>query len=400
MEVPMRKSTSPLLLKQRQQREVLLLLGWYAEAIHRGVANYAQSAGWVLDASQSRSLNPPRSWNGDGILCVLGLDKRINRLVATTRALAVNIGYGRHHIPGVPTVTADHDKITKLAVDHFVERGFKNLAFYMRSGKPGERGRMEAFRRHVRNTPGLKFHLFDCVRGGAGEDADTSLKYLRTALRKAPRPLAAMAEYDDLALDIIKACRVESISVPEEVAVLGVNNDPLRCPFAPVPLSSIDDNLEGIGYAAARILDGLMKGEPPPTSCTLISPVGITTRQSTDILAISHLHVARALKLIWLHYREPLNAQDVAANIPMSYRRLHEAFVANVGRTMAGEIRRKRVEHAIQLLATTDFKLGAIAEEAGFSDVNRFIKVFHGEKGINPGEFRKRCHSRASDRES
>ena len=395
MEVPMRKSTSLRLLKQPSQCEVLLLLGWYAERIHRGVANYAQSAGWVLDASQSRALNPPRNWSGDGILCVLGLDKRIDRLVATARKPTVNIGYGRHHIPGVPTVIADHDKITKLAVDYFVERGFKNMAFYMRSGKPGERGRMEAFQRHVLNTPGLKFHLFDCIRGSAvREDAEASLKCLRAALRKVPRPLAAMAEYDDLALDIIKACRAEGIAVPEEVAVLGVNNDPLRCPFAPVPLSSIDDNLEGIGYAAARILDGLMKGESRSTEThyTLIPPVGITTRQSTDILAISHVHVARALKLIWLHYREPLNAQDVAANIPMSYRRLHETFVRNVGRTMAGEIRRKRVEHAIHLLATTDLKLGAIAEESGFSDVNRFIKVFHGEKGVNPGEFRKRCH--------
>ena len=380
-------SKPTITIKPQLQREVLLLLGWYAEAIHRGVARYAHAAGWALDASQGRALRPPAEVQSDGLICVMGLDTRIDRLALRTNAPVVNIGYsGKSNIP---TVMADQDKIAGMAVDYFVNRGFKHLAFYMVSGSVGEEGRMRAFAQHAKKRSAV-FHLMDCRQGGPGPgDSRRVMRQLARQLRLAPKPLAAMAEYDDLALHIMKACAAENIGVPEQVAILGVNNDALRCPFATIPLSSIDDDLEGIGYKAAEILDGLMQGHKPTQSVTLIPPLGVTTRHSTDILAIEHPWVARMLKLIWQNYQQSINIGVLAEEIPMSYRRLHDAFVKHVGRTMADELRRRRIEHAAKMLLETNAKLHQIADTCGFADVNRLVKSFRKERGMTPGQFRK-----------
>lgn len=378
------------------QRHILLLLGWYAEGVHRGIATYAHQADWALDASRVHMLHPPSTDSYDGTICIMGMDRRIDRRVTTSRKPVVNIGY--HFQKDIPTVAADHEKITRMAVAYFLQRGFEKLAFYLCSGSRGEWGRMEAFRRRVIQS-GAEFYLLDCRDPRHTQRASPErLKRLRKMLRRVPRPLAAMAEYDDLALDIIKACRAENIAVPEQVAVLGVNDDPLRCPFSTVPLSSVDDDLEGIGYQAAAILDGLLKGAPAPPKLTLVPPVGITTRQSTDILAISHANVATALKLIWHNYQNAFNLSELVAEVPMSYRRLHEQFNKHVGRTMAAEVRRRRTEHAMKLLIQTPAKLNEIARDSGFGDTNRLIKAFQIETGMTPGKFRK-CHHRQADTE-
>ncbi len=142
-------------------------------------------------------------------------------------------------------------------------------------------------------------------------------------------------------------------------------------------------------YKAAETLDGLMHGRSPPQDLTLIAPLGVTTRQSTDIMAIEHPWVARTLKLIWQNYQQPINVGAIAEDIPMSYRRLHDAFVKHVGRTMADELRRCRIEHAAKMLLETNAKLHQIADACGFSDVNRLVKSFRKERGTTPGRFRK-----------
>ena len=291
-------------------------MGWYATELHRGVALYARKARWAMNIDMERGIPLPRDWEGDGIVCVLGMNPAIDEAVAAWGLPTVSIGPCAK--AGIPQVMPNNEAIGKLAGEHFLMRGFRNFAFYMRSGGMGERLRMEGFRRRLAEA-GCDL---TCLRPPAesaatgAESGAGKLRWLEQELVRLPKPLAVFAEYDDRALEILEACENAGISVPEEVAVLGVDNDELRCGFATVPLSSVDNDQIKQGYEAARMLDSLMQGNSPPAPTVLVEPLGIVTRQSTDILAIDHRNVARALRIIWEHYTEPLTAATSARALP------------------------------------------------------------------------------------
>jgi LacI family transcriptional regulator len=376
----------PTHLTQAPARRVLLMMGWYSIAIHRGVARYAKQAGWALDAASVRNANATPAWEPDGVIAMLGPNAEIATLVASFKLPTINIGY--QNISPAPRVANDNQAIAALAVQHFVERGFNHLAFYFKGVSKCELERLECFQAACRDAK-RTFHLIDAHAGlPKGCPPAELFAALRKNLARLPKPLAVTAENDDLAAEVIFASQEERLLVPEQVAVLGVMNDELRCNFTTVPLSSIDDNAEGMGFTAAELLDQLMAGKKIAKGPIRVPPVGVVTRQSTDILAIENTDVAMALKTIWTRYREPINVEEVANGVPISYRRLHDLFVEHVGRSMSDEIARLRVEHAARELAETDKKVHAIAVASGFADANRMVKVFRRIKGMTPGQFR------------
>ena len=379
--------------KRSPRRRVLLALGWYAAALHRGVASYAHKVRWVLNTEMERGGGPPPGWKGDGIICVLGSNGDVDALVASGGTPAVSIG--PITLGDIPSVTPDHAAIGRMACEHFLERGFRHFAFFIRSGSRAEQLRLDAFRRRVEEA-GYRLSCIKWFGRNAGRTRKRNapdpidLNWLGRQLVALPKPLAVFAEFDDRAIEILEACENAGISVPEEVAVMGVDNDELRCPFAPVPLSSIDDDQSRQGFEAARILDDLMSGSAPAMRRMAIAPLGVTTRESTDILAIDHPNVAKALRIIWERYTEPLTAKDVSAEVPMSDRRLHDAFVRHVGRTMAEEISRRRIEHARRLLEDSDWKkLEDVAWRSGFSSADHMCKVFSRTIGVTPSSYRR-----------
>ncbi len=397
---------SPSLLKKlkknTQRPSVLLGLGWYAAAIHRGIARYARQAGWILDIRMLRSGHPPTSWEGSGIICSLGMNQDLDRLAENASVPVVNIGNLTH--PRIPNVSSDNAAVGRLAADYFLQRGFKHFAFFKRGGSLGERGRCEAFEQRIKQA-GWKVHEIDWVDFGkslcAHERDGRLIAWLAPQIAALPKPVAIFSEYDDFAIEVLNACKSSRIPVPEQVAVLGVGDDPLRCEFAPVLLSSVDDDEELIGYEAAALLDRLMKKKAsskkqnrsiatPVPSPILVPPRTVTTRLSTDILAIDHPLVASALRTIWGHYTEPIGAKQVAATVPMSYRRLHDAFVRHVGHSIPDEIARKRLEHARKLLEETDKKTIEIAWICGFTDNDRMGKIFKRVLGVTPAAYRRR----------
>ena len=385
----MPKKHTNITLSHRRRSRVLLALGWYAGKLHQGVAEYASAAGWSLNIEMERHATPPPHWNGDGVICILGMNHPIDELMISWGVPMVSIG--PIHRDPIPTVGPDNRAIAKLAFDHFFERGFRTFAMYLRSGGLGEKLRFDAFRREVESA-GFEIATIDAgAASGAyarGEPLDVAA--LGQRIREMPKPLAILAEYDDRGIELIDACEAADIPVPEQVAILGVDNDDLRCDFAPVPLSSIDDDQRMQGYEAARLLDQLLTGEKPATSRVTVKPKGLVTRVSTDILAIEHPHVAAALRVIWNHYTEPLTAGDVADTVPMSNRRLHDAFVRHVGRTISEEIKRRRVEHAQRLLLTKPpRKMEDIAREVGFTSGDRMSKVFAAIMGESPSAYRR-----------
>jgi LacI family transcriptional regulator len=385
----MAHSRVPLRQSANRRRRILLALTWYSIAIHRGITRFAHDAGWVIDGGYVREgAMPSEHWTGSGVIAVMGVNDEVDRHVMSYGLPIVNIGYATP--PGVARVAADSAAVGALAADHFLTRGFRNFAFYEADQRPGEVQRRDGFEQFLA-ARGFKSHRIGepaarAAKNWTGrQDLDQILGKQLAAL---PKPVAVTAEYDDRAINVIDAALAAGLRVPEQVAVLGVDNDELRCPFAPVPLSSIDNDEELIGFEAARQLQLLMEGNPPPEKAVLVKPKRVVVRQSTNILAIAHDQVASALRMIWENYTEGIDSKRVASEIPLSYTQLHELFVKHVGHSMAEEIERRRVEHAQMLLASSDDKLSEIARKSGFGSADRMGRVFKRRLNLTPSDVR------------
>jgi LacI family transcriptional regulator len=204
-----------------------------------------------------------------------------------------------------------------------------------------------------------------------------------------PRPIGLMACYDFKAQQLLVVCRELDIAVPEEVAVVGVDNDRLLCDLANPPLSSVIPNTHRTGYEAARILDRLMAGENMPPESHLIEPLGIQTRQSSDTLAIDDPDVAIAVRFIREHAIEGIDVSDVLARVSLSRRALESRFRRIINRTPHQEIMRVRIERVKMLLLASDFSLAEIAAITGFEHVEYLSVAFKREAGQTPRQYRK-----------
>jgi LacI family transcriptional regulator len=197
-----------------------------------------------------------------------------------------------------------------------------------------------------------------------------------------------LAANDDRARHVLEACRASGLRVPEDVAVLGVDNDEVMCELTDPPLSSIEHGAASLGYQAAAQLDRLMAGKKAQKLHTLVAPEGVVTRHSTDVLAIADPDVAAAMAFIHQHSCEPIGVASVADAIGMSRSTLETRF-RRVGRTIRGEIQRLRIERARFLIATTDLPIKQIAAMAGFTYAHYMTTVFHQSTGWTPAEYRR-----------
>lgn len=376
-----------------KRRHVLLALGWYAEGLHAGVARYAKKAHWVLDASLLHAFEPSQEWYGDGIIWVAGVNPRLDRFIRAWRKPVVNIGYTP--TPGIPRVASDPNAVMQMALEHFQSHGFRQFAFYLHTHRPGPMVKLEAFRRAVDAADGT-FHVIDlpaAQKKGEPNARRSPYRWLANHIKSLPSPLAVVAETDDPAIQVVHACVEAGIVIPDRVAVLGINDDLLRCPLASIPLSSIDDNMETIGYRAAEILHNILSGNRKQPPLTLIPPRGLTARQSTDILAVESEPVAVALQLIRTRFRENITAEAIASHVSVSQRQLHTDFTKIVGRSLADELAFHRFTYARNLLLQTDLKLPVIARQSGFGNANRLCRTFKKITGLTPGKLKRKLGS-------
>jgi LacI family transcriptional regulator len=209
-------------------------------------------------------------------------------------------------------------------------------------------------------------------------------------LRSLPRPVAVMACNDMRALQVVAAAQSCGLLVPEEVAVLGANNDTFRCEMGYPPISSVAPNAFQSGYQAAELLDRLMGGAKSEPVDRRIEPLGVVTRHSTDVLAIEDKNVASALSFIREHACEGITVEAVLKHAFASRRQLEKKFRRHIGRSPQAEIRRVQVAKIRQLLFETDFPLKKIAELTGFEHVEYMCVVYKRLTGEAPGAYRKR----------
>lgn len=287
----------------------------------------------------------------------------------------------------IPRVVPDDHAIGRLAAEHLLGRGFRHLAFFQAYDAEVERGRLAGFQEAARRGGAAFHHLdFSNVPRPAGH-TDAFLALTR-ALKKLPLPVGIMGQYDSTANQVVLACEQARLAVPEQVAVVGVDNDPISSELGLVPLTSVDSDRFGVGRSAAALLDRLMDGEPPPAEAIRIAPKGIVVRKSTDVIAVEDPQLARALQFIWRRFADPIGADDVAAAAAVSRRKLYYLFEHDLHHSVKTEIERARVNHARHLLRDTDAKLHAVAAASGFSSAVHLGRVFERTEGCSPATYR------------
>jgi LacI family transcriptional regulator len=366
----------PFRSKSEQPRRHVLLACWYYDRDHHvGVARYAAEAGWVLEDTSSQVRALPQQWSGDGIISFHGRSEEYIRFLKneSKRVPVVDIGeYG--HLTDFPRVRTDAVAIASMAVDYFAARGFRNVGFIDSAQQQRRRDAMQ----QSADRAGLEFRLL-------------SLNDLGKQAGKLPLPIGLTAATDGIAVQAMFAFEAANILVPEQVAVLGIDNDLCRCLPAPVMLSSIDTNREQLGYEAAAMLDRLMQGKPAPDRPLEVPPVGIVERESTNILAVDDLEVATALRFIFQNYHRAIGVTDVGDRANISLRRLQTRFQEKIGKTILDVLNARRVEHAQKMLAQTNLKIRQIAIDSGFGDVTRFIRAFRRYTGESPRQCRRQA---------
>ena len=381
----------------RRTRRVLLACDYYIHETHQGIVGYAKQAGWIID---SRVLNHgllPAEWKADGILTFIGSNDRFGPVLRASKLPMVNMSPWRPELQ-IPTVVPNNREVGRLACEHLISHGLSHLA--MVQFEPGSitgAARREGFEGAAR-AAGKTFHSLIASPSGSNGLRE-SLPRIGKAITGLPRPLGIFTEGDMWAVEIIYLCQQIGLKVPEDIAVIGVDNDPLVVDASPVSVSSVDNNLYALGYQAAALLDRLMNGEPPPTQPILVPPIGVAQRSSTSTIAATHDEVVAALKFIEAHFRDPITVADVANDLTISRRRLQDLFLRQVGQTVSEHITRHRLNLAKQMLHETQMKAGAIAERSGFGSHARMAKAFARVLATTPSQFRQDRLGRSVNRQ-
>jgi LacI family transcriptional regulator len=295
---------------------------------------------------------------------------------------------------GVPKFRPDNVAIGHLGAEHFLERGFHHFGYTGFSNNLWARERRDGFVEALR-LAGRQAEVLEVEWPGNltpfWDESQTNV--LADWLRGLPRPVAIMACNDLRALQVISAAHAAHLLVPEEVAVLGANNDAVRCDLSYPPLSSVAVNPFQTGFIAAECLSGLMDGNKTEHVDERIEPVGVITRHSTDVLAINDKNVAAALAYIREHACQGTTVDAVLRHASASRSQLEKKFRRYLGRSPQSEIRRVQVARIKQLLVDTDFPLKKIADVTGFEHVEYLSVVFKRFTGEAPGGYRKKRQS-------
>ena len=297
--------------------------------------------------------------------------------------------YKRECIPGIANAVADHVAVGTMAAEHLLERGFRHFAYCGFDDWWWSQRRREGFRQRI-EAEGLLVHAYRLPQAKSRRTWSKEIVAITDWLKGLPKPVGLMASNDDRAELVIEACKMADLSVPDEVAVLGVDNDRTVCELSSPPLSSVALNLGKAGYNAAALLDRMMATGPKATETVYIEPIHVVTRLSTDVLAVDDHEVAAALRYIRRHAKQNTSVASVVANCGASRRVLEKRFRGILGHTIHDEISRVRTELVTAMLTETQMPISEIARELAFPDVAHLSRYFRRATGLSPLQYRKR----------
>jgi LacI family transcriptional regulator len=375
---------------RKAQKRVLIVPGWYDYRLHRGIEKYAQEHDWHLYSNLTREKVIPWGWDGDGILAWLGAGDDLAEFVVQTKKPTVDFSFRRPHLQ-FARVLEDHAHAAHLVAEHFLSRGFNNFLFYSDADNWSydERGAafIQALKHAGHECAWIRWHQSAAHTTGR-QEWRRKRDWLESQMTKALKPLAVFAANDEQAVDVLETCESAGIAVPEQVAIVGAENNLLAPDAMQTPISSVDTNLETLGYRGAALLDELMRGKKAPKVPIRVPAGAVISRKSSDLLAVNHRGVANSLRFIHEHCHEPISVKDLVGIAAMSRRGLHKAFLEHLGRTPGEELHRVRLERAKRLLTDSDYKMEVLAGMCGYQSSNSFCVSFKQSTGMSPKQFR------------
>lgn len=371
----------------------------YGRAFLRGVVRYARLHGpwafYITPGDLRQFLPKMEEWGGTGIIARVETPQVEKAILASgLPVIALDLSQEQlapeNPLSGLPEVCPNSHQAGRLAAEHFIARGFQHYAFVGASGDPPWSTRRE--QGYVERLAEAAFacDVFPLPQIAQNRRWGREQAILGQWFRALPKPLAVLACDDDRGRQVLEACRGVGLQVPEDVAVVGVDNDELLCELSDPPLSSVSLNAEQAGYEAASLLDALMSGRARETRRILVEATHVVTRRSSDVLALDDRQVALALRFIHDNAVRPIGVIDIVRHVGCSRRTLELRFQQVLGRSINAELQQARLERAKRLLAETNLSVVRIAEAAGFASSNYLIRLFHNRLGLSPVAYRER----------
>jgi len=331
-----------------------------------------------------------KQWSPDGI--IMREDPDMEKIM-DLGIPSIFITYTQIKVPGFVSLSGDHTVCGKLAAEHFLARSFKNFAYCGVPNKYWSIYRGESFEKRLARD-GYEVNVFPF------KASETKINWLKDRekltkwLSGLPKPVGIMTCTDDRGQNVIEACKACNLHVPEDVAVVGVDNDQLLCNLMNPPLSSVELDAFSAGLQAAKALDRLMKGESCDMNKSIVAQAThVVIRQSSDIFAVDDRDVRMALRYINENARRAIQVQDIAAACGVITRTLQKKFKRHLGKTVIEEIDRSRIDLICKLLIETQKPIAQIAEDLEFIGEGHFSRYFRRQKRMSPTAYRKNHNS-------
>jgi LacI family transcriptional regulator len=380
--------------------KIILLLDFteeYHKNLLRGIIRYSRKFGpWVFfrmpiyyreTIGINGILKWAKDWGASGLIGQLHNNSDISKL--TKAGISVIAQDFEERFTDVPNITGAYHDTGRLGAEYFLKKGFKNFAFYGFKNIVWSRERAEGFEKKIKEA-GYSVHYFEHEKSLSMDLWYYKESTLSRWLKSLPKPIALLTCDDNQGLHITEAGRHAGIRIPEEVAVLGVDNDENICFLSDPPLSSVNLDVEKGGYEAAGLMQQMITGAKTSSYNVIIKPTHIITRSSTDIYSTNDKHILNALKYIHLNIDKNLKVAHVLKAALLSRRSLEKRFIHVTGYPVYKYIYNLRIEKFMQKLTETDKTITEIAHELGLDDTKNISRLFKQIKGITPLEYRNK----------
>jgi LacI family transcriptional regulator len=374
-------------------RKVALLLESsheFGRGLMFGFIRYSRIYGpWIFykqTGGRNRRWPSLKDWQPDGIVM------RLKDKIPPAPAIGIRNKRTGSLEPGPrwPRIVGDNQAFGRMAAKHFLERKFRHFGFCSHADRPWLLSRGRAFTESIAEA-GFQAYVYNDLYKRHYNNWAMEEKHLIKWLKTLPIPIGIMTSSDDRAQELIEAARGTGYRIPEDVAVLGVDNDEFICESCVPELSSIALDFERAGYEAACLLDRLMSGEETMKGQRIvIQPSHIVTRRSTDVWVIDDPVVTNALHYIRENIRKPLQATDVAKGISVSRSCLYSRFLKVLGRSVYDEIRKARIQAISSLLVDRNLSIEEISGAFGYNSSAHFARYFKTATGMTPSTYRKK----------
>ncbi|HEX4415013.1 MAG TPA: XylR family transcriptional regulator [Lacipirellulaceae bacterium] len=372
----------------------------------QGISHYSRLRGpWsfhITPGDYKQVVPKMKQWGGTGIIARI-TDWKMAEAILNANVPTIALGLTDEQMrPDSPLaklseISSDPVQVSRLAAEHLLARQLSNFAYVGSEDRAWSSRREEAFVEFV-TARGYEVHVYHQPKRPQDRLWEREQEYLVRWISQLPTPIGLFACDDDRGREVLEACSVAGLHVPEDVAVVGVDNDEVFCELSNPPLSSVSLNAKSAGYQAASLLDAMMSGAVRKPQRIIVEAIDVVTRRSTEVIEVEDADIAAALQFIRREQGRDISVDDVVEEVAVSRRHLEKRFRETIGRTVLEEIQLVRLERAKRLLLETTYSVSKVASLAGFGSVGYFVQFFHKRVGKTPLKYRCTAHARRTPR--